>query len=122
MPKQRVIRIHPSAPPKPALGQPCNGCGACCLLEPCPVGIWASRRRTGACKALVWSEDAGLYRCGMLDDPLQRLGWPAPSSRWGRRCHDTLQAWLRRWCRRWIAAGAGCDADLRVEAADPPRD
>jgi hypothetical protein len=24
---------------KPALGQPCNNCGWCCLSETCPVGL-----------------------------------------------------------------------------------
>lgn len=118
MTKPRIIQIHAEAPPKPALGEPCNGCGACCLLEPCPVGIWVSRRRSGACKALVWSDEASLYRCGMLVDPLQRLGWATPRSRWLNHFHTMLQDGLRRCCRRWIAAGVGCDADLQVGPAD----
>jgi hypothetical protein len=50
-PEQRIIYLQPAAPPKPAMGAACNGCGLCCLAEPCPLGIWVSRRRTGACKA-----------------------------------------------------------------------
>ena len=98
----QVIHIHPEAPPKPALGAPCNGCGLCCLAEPCPLGQVISRKRTGACDALQWSDTEGLYRCGVLTDAEGLLGqrwrWAAP--------------FLRRLARRWIAAGEGCDATL----------
>lgn len=50
------IRLHVDAPPKPAFGAACNGCGVCCTLEPCPIGMIWSRRRHGACSALVWVE------------------------------------------------------------------
>ena len=50
----RVIQIHPEAPRKPSYGLPCNGCGVCCLDEPCPVGVVVSRRRRGPCLALHW--------------------------------------------------------------------
>lgn len=111
MPLQ-TIHIHSVAPAKPALGAPCNGCGVCCLAEPCPLGCVISRRRTGACDALRWSEVDGLYRCGAISDAPGVLGprwaWAAPL--------------LRRLARRWIAAGVGCDAAIVVErpaASDP---
>lgn len=90
------ILIHPAAPPKPALGAPCNGCGLCCLLEPCPLGMLASRKRTGACVLLRWSDAQGRYLCGAMVD--------VPRNGWGR-----LRQHL---ARRWIAAGVGCDADM----------
>lgn len=93
----RVVLIHPDAPPQPALGAPCNGCGVCCLSEPCPVGMLVSRRRRGACAALRWHEAEARYQCGLLADAQQPL-W-----RW--------------WLRRWIAAGVGCDATLETERA-----
>ena len=37
-----LIRIHADAPAKPPVGAPCNGCGVCCLLEPCPLGVLLS--------------------------------------------------------------------------------
>ena len=37
-----VIHLHPSAPPKPAEGAACNGCGVCCAWQPCPLGVLAS--------------------------------------------------------------------------------
>jgi hypothetical protein len=90
--EQRVIRI--AAPPKPAPGAPCNGCGVCCLAEPCPVGIIVSRRRSGACKALRW--DGQRYRCGVLAD---------------------ARGWRARCLARWIAAGRGCDSSAELQPA-----
>jgi len=92
MDAQRIIHIRPEAPAKPALGQPCNGCGVCCLAEPCPVGIVVSRRRRGACHALEWRDDDRRYACGLLMRPRLR--------------------WLRPLLRRWIGAGIGCDAHI----------
>lgn len=100
----QVIHIQPEAPGKPRLGAPCNGCGVCCLAEPCPLGQLISRRRQGACAALRWSETDRIYRCGAITDTAGVLGarwrWAAPL--------------LRRLARRWIAAGVGCDASLDV--------
>lgn len=99
----RVIAIHPAAPPKPPLGQPCNGCGVCCLYEPCPLGVLVTRRRLGPCAALRWDDMGQHYRCGLL----ARSGW-----------------WARLWrplLRRWISAGSGCDADLQVQPRPPAR-
>jgi len=106
----QVIQIHPEAPSKPAFGAPCNGCGVCCLAEPCPVGMLISRRRTGACDALVWADDEGLYRWGRLGRP-DRFA----AGRW-LRWNPLRGLWLR-WARRVIAAGRGCDADF---VADEP--
>jgi hypothetical protein len=97
----RVILLQPLAPAKPAPGQPCNGCGVCCAAEPCPLGMVLSRRRRGACRALRWSQDSGLYRCGVLAEPAHWL--------------PLLPAgWVRWLARRWIATGQGCDSDLQA--------
>ena len=104
MPDQ-IIHIHPDAPPKPALGAPCNGCGVCCLAEPCPLGQVISRKRSGACDALRWDATQRLYRCGALSDTEAVLG---PRWRWAAPL-------LRRLAVRWIAAGVGCDASLQVQ-------
>jgi hypothetical protein len=103
----RTIRIEPAAPGKPVLGAPCNGCGLCCLAEPCPLGMLLSRRRTGACAALRWSPVARRYDCGAVTDPGGVTGWRHP---WAQRAVAAL-------ARRWIAAGTGCDADLQAERA-----
>ena len=98
-----VIHIEPLAPPKPAEGAACNGCGVCCLVAPCPVGMLVSWRRRGPCDALVWGAAERRYLCGMLTEPEHHFGWV------GRL--------LRRAMRRWIAAGRGCDSDLQVGSA-----
>lgn len=100
----RVIHLHSEAAPKPAPGDACNGCGVCCAAEPCPVGMLVSRRRRGACAALVWMQDERRYRCGVVSEPQRyvKVGWMA--------------RWLGRAARRLIAAGKGCDCDLAVEA------
>jgi hypothetical protein len=94
--RDAVIRIHPSAPTKPAFGADCNGCGVCCLSQPCPIGIMVSRRVQGACSALQWDEHDRRYRCGLLD-PRRPI--------------------VARLARRWIAAGRGCDSSVEVRPA-----
>ena len=103
VPNPRTIHIHPAAPAKPAWGEPCNGCGVCCLAEPCPVGMLVSRKRRGACDALVWDEQKSRYLCGVATEPARFM---AP--RW-------LASLASRFALRWIAAGQGCDCDLETE-------
>lgn len=91
------VQVHRGAPPKPAHGAPCNGCGLCCLAQPCPLGMLLSRRRQGPCAALRWDAARQRYLCGALD-----VRWLAPLA------------------RRWIAAGSGCDAQVTVEPCDAP--
>jgi len=100
----RVIHLHVMAPPKPAWGQPCNGCGLCCAAEPCPMGRVLSRRRQGRCVALDWDDAGRRYTCGLLARPHRWLPW----------LRLLPEALLRRLVRRWIAAGAGCDSDLEA--------
>ena len=99
-----VIYLHALAPPKPAPGAPCNGCGVCCAWQPCPLGMLVSGRRHGACAALRWQADVQRYHCAVLATP--HLLWP--------RLPALLRPALKRLARRWIAAGAGCDSHLDV--------
>lgn len=100
-----VVQSEPGAPDKPAVGAPCNGCGVCCLAEPCPLGILLSGRRTGACAALVFSAEEQRYRCGALTQP----------ERWGGAVGGPLLAVV---ARRWISAGTGCDCDAEVSSPE----
>jgi hypothetical protein len=99
-----IIWLQAAAPAKPAPGQPCNGCGVCCATAPCPIGMLASRRTTGACLALRWQPAAQRYRCGLLPDASRATGWLP----WYRRV-------LARLVARWIGAGIGCDSQALAE-------
>lgn len=114
---EQTIHIHPQAPAKPAEGAACNGCGVCCLSEPCPLGRVLSGRRTGACRALRWDGSLAQYRCGAVLVPrtvlehalppvLRWLAWP-------------LAPVLRRVALRGIAPGQGCDSSLEVQPDRP---
>lgn len=99
---ESFIAIHAAAPPKPAPGAPCNGCGVCCAALPCPLSRLLLGHRRGACPALQWLAAERRYVCGMVTDPAGFLPWLPP--RWS--------AFAGRRCARWIAAGAGCDCDI----------
>ena len=110
---QRIL-IHPEAPSKPVPGTPCNGCGVCCLVEPCPLGMVLSKRRHGACVAVQWSKSLNLYRCGALSAPKVVL-----ESLLSRH----LQGWIPVLSRalafvagRWIAVNQGCDSSIELVA------
>ncbi|MFN4005003.1 MAG: hypothetical protein ACK4J1_09900 [Hylemonella sp.] len=115
MSEPRILWIEPLAPPKPLPGQPCNGCGVCCLYQPCPLArLLRGRLRAGGCRWLRWEASGRQYRCAALAEPqavLQAL-WP----RWLHALARRLAPLLRRLARRWIAAGQGCDCTLQVRA------
>jgi hypothetical protein len=100
---QQIIHVHADAPLKPALGAACNGCGVCCLAEPCPVGVLVSGRLRGACAALRWDDATARYRCGVMGQPAARRG-PAQ--------------WLQAAAAHLIAAGHGCDSDASDASLD----
>jgi hypothetical protein len=110
---RQIIRIHPQAPRKPAEGRPCNGCGVCCLAEPCPLGVVLSRSRTGACHAVRWDAAAVRYQCGAMADPVELLRDLLPASlAW---LSKPVGRALGRLAGRWIAAGIGCDSNIEPE-------
>lgn len=100
----QTLRLYAAAPPKPTFGAPCNGCGACCAAEPCPLSRLLLGHREGACPALAWEGAATRYVCGLATQPARHLRWlPA-----------RLDGLAARLARRWIAAGAGCDFDAEM--------
>jgi hypothetical protein len=103
---ERIVMIQPLAPAHPGVGQPCNGCGLCCLWKPCPVGVVITRKTLGPCRALDWSAEQAVYRCGLLTSPHTFVPW-------------LPQAVVRRVARRWIAADTRCDANLERADSKP---
>jgi len=100
--KPQIITIHALAPQKPPLGAVCNGCGICCAAEPCPVSLALLWPHQAPCRALMWSDTAQRYWCGMVSEPARFLRWLPPN----------MNAAASRLFKRWIAANTACDADV----------
>lgn len=58
-------------PDKPKFGDPCNGCGYCCTVQPCQLAEEFLRCSTGPCVALEVRDDRTL--CGLARNPLGYL-------------------------------------------------
>jgi len=116
-PTEHVL-IYANAPAKPTLGASCNGCGVCCLMAPCPLGVLLSGHRQGPCRALRWQAEDSMYRCGAITAPQEVLAERLPP--WLQPTTPLLAAGLGRVARRWVAAGVGCDCDAELEAESPP--
>jgi hypothetical protein len=100
----RIIFLHQAAPAKPAVSEPCNGCGVCCAAETCPVARLLLLQWRGPCRALTWDDAVARYRCGLVDHPAAYLPY---LPRWSEDL-------VRRGIKRWIAAGAGCDSAVEA--------
>ena len=89
--------------PKPPMGSPCNGCGACCLAETCAIGTdllgYAS-----PCPAL--ETDDGRYWCGLVRHPSKYLASHFPEA--DRRALDEF---LGGMIEQALGIGRGCDSD-----------
>jgi hypothetical protein len=115
------IYIHALAPAKPQEGEACNGCGVCCLAQPCPLGVVLSGSRSGACKALVWDDTTTRYRCGAIVSPYRVVLNRLPrSSPWLIQPLARVLARALPWlAKRWIAADTACDSSFQTQ---PPVD
>lgn len=58
--------MRPAAP-KPRFGDPCNGCGVCCIAVPCVLARDLVGAVEGPCPAL--EHDGARYWCGLLRAP-----------------------------------------------------
>jgi hypothetical protein len=83
---------------KPAHGSPCNGCGVCCQITLCPVGIAQFGHKAGPCEAI--QTEAGKAVCGLVANP-QRYA-PLKVARFGVEK-------LRSAAMLLISSGKGCD-------------
>ncbi|MFT4012323.1 MAG: hypothetical protein QM682_02760 [Paracoccus sp. (in: a-proteobacteria)] len=92
---------------KPPHGQPCNGCGLCCMAERCPLAVVVFGPGD-RCPAL---EDQGGLRfgCGLIANPLRYA--PRLVKRHGGAAVSAAAAVL-------VGAGHGCDAQTPGEPYD----
>lgn len=94
---------------KPAIGDPCNGCGLCCRAQVCSIGSFTLRlvekygeRAPGPCPAML-TDDNGKVTCELVARP--RDYSPGKGG-----AHE-----LRNAVSLLIGSGIGCD-----EAGDEP--
>lgn len=83
-----------TAPPPPRRGEPCNGCGLCCVLEVCAVGLALDAPREAPCALLSFDEGESRFRCGAV--------LAAPPN-------------VKSFLMLKMGIGMGCDADLPDE-------
>ena len=93
---------------KPAIGDPCNGCGLCCQMQVCSTGSYVlglvdnyGDRARGPCPALLPKGDG--FTCGLVARPKDYVDSPRGVTV------------LRNAAMLLIGAGIGCD-----EAGDEP--
>lgn len=66
-------------PVRPRFGEPCNGCGHCCIVQPCAIARYhLDCGPGGPCPALTL--DDGRYRCGMVLKPSRYMKLPVDAA------------------------------------------
>lgn len=91
-------------PTKPLFGEPCNGCGTCCVAQAC----FLSREYIGSdqspCVALEW--DGQRYHCGLVRNPMKHM-----------RQNTTLvpDELLGPMFAHMLYVGNGCDSEWWIE-------
>lgn len=96
---------------KPAFGEPCNGCGLCCISEVCSLGVALGDDRN--CKALISKPD-GSFSCGLVEAPYryaseERLAvWKAIDTMSDEPVGEQA---LSETYADMLGAGRGCDSD-----------
>lgn len=96
---------------KPAMYQPCNGCGMCCIVQVCDLGLELGDDKN--CRALLKNDD-GSYGCGLIVDPYSVMPEDRVKS-W--KTIDSLlpgstpgEDALRKYHADMLGAGKGCDS------------
>lgn len=83
---------------KPKFLEPCNGCGLCCQLEVCALGLDMLGNNTPAPCPLIRARD-GRFFCGAVD------------------MADEMGAEQGAAIRFILGVGIGCDAEIEDEDA-----
>ena len=98
------VRLEAAAA-KPPHGAPCNGCGLCCMQEPCELSKHVFRIQRGRCPALEPNpEQRGRFVCGLVVHPRSYRSVKT----------EDLQP-LKDATALIIGAGLGCDAKFPTE-------
>lgn len=96
-----TIAMPPTVIAKPQRGQPCNGCGLCCALEPCGLALeFIDPQAQAPCPALERHD--GRYVCGLIRQPSRYM--PDLPNDWADKHLGSMFA-------EALGAGKGCDAD-----------
>ena len=89
------------APEKPKMGDPCNGCGVCCIAIPCQLARDFAGAFEGPCPVL--EHEDGRYWCGFLRNPTNHI-IGLKGKEWG-------DVFLVSMFSQFGMFGSGCDAD-----------
>ncbi|MBA9070481.1 hypothetical protein FHR71_004247 [Methylobacterium sp. RAS18] len=93
-------KIMDRGPPKPPLGQACNGCGYSCTAEPCKLALeYISPEIAAPCPALEF--EGGRFHCGMVRRPGRYMALP----------NDWADQFLGPLFAQLLGVGRGCDAE-----------
>lgn len=96
---------------KPAEGDPCNGCGLCCIAQVCDLGVTLGDDRN--CRALIQNTD-NTFSCGLVLDPYRFLDadavkpWRIIDEMSGGNAGEQA---LKKMNAEGLGAGRGCDSD-----------
>lgn len=94
---------HERGPEKPRFGEPCNGCGYCCALQPCAIAQeYLGAEDVGPCPALVFDNEETRFRCGMVLSPTRFMFLPPDPEA------DLI---LGTMFAEMLAVGRGCDSE-----------
>lgn len=85
-------------------GTPCNGCGRCCLEEPCVLGSLVTEKLTGECPALQWRDEHAC--CGLVATPADYSPF---------RAHLVGAQLLSEAAMVLTGSGIGCDSHFDGE-------
>jgi hypothetical protein len=112
--KMGFIAPGGSAAKKPPHGQPCNGCGLCCMGSLCPLAAWVFEgdrhggHHEGPCPAL--ERNGAGFACGLITNPATHALAHTLRAGGARRASEAA-ALLN-------GAGSGCDARINGEPGD----
>lgn len=91
--------MTPQLPQKPRYGEPCNGCGMCCIAVQCPVST-ALFGEQELCPALEQAGNA--LACGLMRNTADYV---PDMTAWGGKVLTEALALM-------IGAGIGCDGQM----------